>query len=193
MTAPVIGAATGTSLNLGAASGISGVLLVEGRSALTSTAAATQCLVAWNKDTSGDNVFIGFNTEGGAGTARGSIDFNRGGTAVRYNTTCDAELKTLIGDAPVEKSVDILRSTRLREFYWNHDETKKPQIAPFAQELYATYKGAISVGQGKPGDEDYTPWGVDKTAFSFHLVSGWQDHDAKINDLLAWKLKTEGK
>ena len=158
-------------------------------------------MIVNNAATSGDNVFVEWDA---GGAARGTVDFNRAGGAVRYNTTSDMTLKTLIGDAPVEKSVDILKSTKLREFYWNHDETKKSQIGPFAQELYETFKGAVSVGgdfespeKDAEGNEvtitKYRPWGVDKTAFSFHLVAGWQNHEAKITALEARLAALEAK
>jgi hypothetical protein len=182
------------------------------------TASGTRCFEAWNQATSGDNVFITFYTEGGVGTLRGSIDYNRTGGLTRYNTTSDATLKNILGDSDGAKSVEILNSTRIREYAWKDDETQKPQIGVIAQELYETYKGAVSVGGDYevtiPAvteqrvvseavlDEDgneieaavyetvetepertetkYRPWGVDKTAFTFHLVAGWQAHEKLI-------------
>jgi hypothetical protein len=171
----------------------------------------------WNSATSENNRFFEFGTEG-TYTARGSIDYNRAGGAVRYNTTSDATLKNIIGDSDGAKSVEILNSTRIREYAWKDDETQKPQIGVIAQELYETYKGAVSVGGDYevtiPAvteqrlvseavlDEDgneieaavyetvetepertetkYRPWSVDKTAFTFHLVAGWQAHEKLI-------------
>lgn len=155
-----------------------------------SGAAGVGAVLTWHQATTGDNIFNAFYTEGSA-TLRGSIDYNRGGTLTRYNTTCDANLKTLIGDAPVEKSVGILMRTRLREFFWNEDGTKKPQIAPFAQELYEVFKGAVSIGgeyeEIVNGEKvrRYRPWAVDKTAFTFHLIAGWQQHERRIAELEA--------
>lgn len=170
----------------------------------TSNGSATADIA--NTDTAGDNKFFGFYTEAGY-TLRGSIDFNRAGTATRYNTTSDMTLKTLIGDAPISVSLNLLRACRLREFYWNDDPTKKPQISPFAQELRETYKGAVRVGGMQEVFEDiteeviengeavtvvvgrrkvgerYDPWGVDKTAYAWHLVAGWQYLDAKFKKL----------
>jgi hypothetical protein len=183
-----------------------------------STTSGQQCFEAWNQATSGDNVFITFYTEGGGGTLRGSIDYNRTGGLTRYNTTSDATLKNILGDSDGAKSVEILNSTRIREYAWKDDETQKPQIGVIAQELYETYKGAVSVGGDYevtiPAvteqrvvseavlDEDgneieaavyetvetepertetkYRPWAVDKTAFTFHLVAGWQAHEKLI-------------
>ena len=31
----------------------------------------------------------------------------------------------------------------------------------------------------------YRPWAVDKTAYQYHLIAGWQNHDEKINLLIA--------
>lgn len=158
------------------------------RATITSTAGHA-CFQAWDQATSSDNVFVTFYTEGGSGTLRGKIDFNRGGGVTRYNTSSDMTLKTLIGDAPREDSLYILRNVRLREFYWNDDETRKPQIGPFAQELQRVFKGAVKEGGMRRREVDgkiidvYEPWTVDKTAFAWHILAGWQDHDERIEAL----------
>jgi hypothetical protein len=147
-------------------------------------------LAIHNQGTSGDNFFVGFGTESSF-TTRGTIDYNRGAGQTRYNTTSDATLKNLIGDSDKQKSVDILKSTKIREYAWKDDAEQKSQIGVIAQELYETYKGAVTVG-GEKEDGKYQPWGVDKTAFTFHLIAGWQEHQriiqeqqAIINDLKA--------
>ena len=147
-------------------------------------------IVIHNQGTSGDNRFANFGTEASY-TSRGSIDYNRGAGLTRYNTTSDATLKNLIGDSDKQKSVDILNSTKIREYAWKDDSEQKPQIGVIAQELYETYKGAVAVG-GEDKEGKYRPWGVDKTAFTFHLIAGWQVHQnliqeqqAIINDLKA--------
>ena len=63
---------------------------------LTNDQSATTTVFVWNKATSGDNLFIQFATDGGA-TVRGSIDYNRAGGAVRYNTTSDYRAKDVFG------------------------------------------------------------------------------------------------
>jgi len=50
----------------------------------------------WNSDTSGNNYFAEFNTEGTI-TSRGSITYNRGGGLVAYNTTSDYRAKEVYG------------------------------------------------------------------------------------------------
>jgi hypothetical protein len=141
----------------------------------------------WNQATSGNNLFQTFYTEGGGGVFRGSIDYNRGAGLLRFNTTSDANLKNIIGDSDKQKSIDILNSTKIREYSWKDDNTNKSQIGVIAQELYETYKGAVSKGSDDElfGTEEYKTWGVDKTAFTFHLIAGWQKHEEIINDLQA--------
>jgi hypothetical protein len=156
--------------------------------AFANTSAAYAPIYSWNRATSGNNLFCEFFT-GSLGSLRGTIDYNRGAGLVRYNTSSDATLKNIIGDSDGVKSVEILNSTRIREFAWKDDETQKPQIGVIAQELYETYKGAVSVGGDleKTDDEgnvttEYQPWAVDKTAFTFHLVAGWQVHEKIIQE-----------
>jgi len=148
------------------------------------TASADECLSGWNQATSGDNRFVAFYTEAN-GTLRGTIDYNRGAGLVRYNTTSDSNLKNIIGNSDKTKSIDILNSTKIREYSWKDDEFNKVQIGVIAQELYETYKGAVSEGSSDEllGTEDYKPWGVDKTAFTFHLVAGFQEHERIIKEL----------
>jgi hypothetical protein len=186
------------------------ILKVEG-------SVGSEVLFMWNNATSGNNLFQEFGTENSL-VVRGSIDYNRGAGLVRYNTSSDATLKNIIGDSDGAKSVEILNSTRIREFAWKDDPAQKPQIGVIAQELYETYKGAVSVGGNheetipavteqrlvseavldENGNEieaavyetveveperketKYRPWGVDKTAFTFHLVAGWQAHEKLI-------------
>lgn len=59
-------------------------------------AATVSTLYIHHPATSGDNVFATFATEGAA-TDRGSIDYNRAGGLVRYNTTSDHRMKVLYG------------------------------------------------------------------------------------------------
>jgi hypothetical protein len=149
----------------------------------TSGTAGNLPLALYNSANTGDNVFAFFfvNT---TPASVGVIDFNRGAGLTRYNTTSDSTLKNVIGDADGSKSLQILSTTRIREYAWKDDPSQKPQIGVIAQELYETFKGAVSVG-GEQDDGKYRPWGVDKTAFTFHLVAGWQAHEKLIKELKA--------
>ncbi len=155
---------------------------------------AQQTLLVWNKGTSGDNLWVEFHVGTSLGT-KGSIDYNRASNVTRYNTTSDANLKNIIGDSDKQKSIDILNSTRLREYSWKDDKTNKSQIGVIAQELYQTFKGAVTVGSDEEllGMEEYKNWGVDKTAFTFHLIAGWQKHNEIIANLEAKIKQLESK
>jgi len=154
-------------------------------------------VVIWNATTTTDNLFLAFATETSV-TPRGGIDYNRAGGLVRYNTSSDANLKNIIGDAPQDKSLSILSNTRLREFSWKSDVSNKPQIGVIAQELMEVFPGAVSVGgnyetKDAEGNEvtRYKEWAVDKTAYQYHLVAGWQSHESKITALEARLAKLE--
>lgn len=177
---------------------------------IRSTTIANACVTSWNSTTTGDAVFENFGTEASF-TSRGTIDYNRSGAVVRYNTTSDATMKNIIGNAPQAKSLEILDSTVLREYSWKEDATNKAQIGVIAQELYSTFPGAVSVG----GDYEeitkavldaegnvvtpaitvtkYRSWGVDKTAFTFHLIAGYQAQKAQIAALEARLTALEAK
>jgi len=194
------GLAVGTDINIGYTKSLS-VLATGSVAAIVSKTDAYNYPnhTMWNAANANDNSWVVF-LEGSGGTARGSIDFNRGGTLTRYNTTSDATLKNLIGDAPQARSLEILSQTRLREYSWKSDETNKPQIGVIAQELVDVFPGAVSVGGDLAGvDEEgnpttkYHPWSVDKTAYQFHLVAGWQSHEAKIAALEARLAELEAK
>jgi len=147
------------------------------------TSANNSCFRAWNNASSGNNLFQVFEINAG-GNGAGSIDYLRASSLVRFNTTSDANLKNIIGDSDKKRSIEILNSTRIREYSWKEDETNKPQIGVIAQELYETFKGAVSKGSDNKdfGNEDYKVWGVDKTAFTFHLIAGWQKHEQMIQE-----------
>lgn len=231
----------------------------------STTTVGAACYTGWNRATAGDNTFNVFLTEGGAGTSRGSITYNRGGGVVAYNTTSDGEQKNKLGAAPVDISRQLILTSPIAHYTWKEDPKGKPHIGPIAQELYASgFKGAVHVGgmvdvmepvyedvfedamqpvfedvygdlvenvfedqfdeagarvgaklvgtkvvgQGVVGrrqigeqpikklvgkrqvgeqkvGERYDPWGVDKTAFVFHLVVLAQHHDAEIEALKA--------
>jgi hypothetical protein len=61
----------------------------------------------WNDATSGDNVFCYFRSDGG-GTVRGSVQYNRAGGVVLYNTTSDYRAKDISG--PVTGSGALIDS-----------------------------------------------------------------------------------
>ena len=58
--------------------------------------AANECLDLWNSATSGNNVFVEFQTET-VDVARGTISYNRAAGLVSYNTTSDYRAKDITG------------------------------------------------------------------------------------------------
>ena len=70
--------------------------------------AANECLDLWNSATSGNNVFVEFQTET-VDVARGSISYNRAGGLTVYNTTSDYRAKDIYG--PITDSGAVIDST----------------------------------------------------------------------------------
>jgi hypothetical protein len=159
--------------------------------AINSSGAASATMVSWNNAGTGNNYLHAFFVDAG-GSNVGNIDYNRAAGLVRYNVTSDATLKNIIGDSNGQRSLEILNTTRIRDFAWKNDTEQKTQIGVIAQELYETYKGAVSVG-GENDKGEYRPWGVDKTAFTFHLIAGWQAHEKLIKELNAKVIALEAK
>ena len=84
------------------------VLTSIGRVEGTTGSANTPSFQAWNQATSGDNIFQQFYTEGGGGTLRGSISYNRAGGLTAYNVTSDYRAKDISG--PVTDSGALIDS-----------------------------------------------------------------------------------
>lgn len=142
----------------------------------TNSASATAPCLVWSKATTGDNGFINFNTEGSSGTTRGSIDFNRGGTAVRYNTTSDATLKTDLGVSDKSTEAAKILSITVRDYEWK--ETPGALCKGiFAQELYENFPEAVSPGN------DERPWMYDPSKLVPALIATIQHLEERIATL----------
>jgi len=139
-----------------------------------SASPTNRALTVWHKATTGNNVFEEFFTEASA-TLRGSIDYNRGGGLVRYNTTSDARLKNILGKADLLKCKSLVLGCKLRSYAWKHDEEQKPQIGVIAQEELEHFPGSVSKGENE--------WSVDKTAYVWHLVGTCQHQQKEIDSL----------
>ncbi|MFX4084465.1 hypothetical protein ACKU27_05105 [Sphingobium yanoikuyae] len=116
------------------AANFDGKLNISGRMHIRTTG-VTQAL--WNTDTTGDNVWAQFGSEG-TFTLRGSIQFNRSGGMVSYNTTSDYRAKDVLG--PIEDSgalIDALNpimgkmkgATMARPMFIAHEVQ---EVAPYA-------------------------------------------------------------
>jgi hypothetical protein len=84
-------------------------LAAVGRVSGTVASISTACFQAWSQATSGDNLFQEFYTEGGGGSLRGSISYNRAGGLTAYNVTSDYRSKDISG--PVVGSGAVIDAT----------------------------------------------------------------------------------
>ena len=102
--------------------------------ALQSTGAATvETINVWHTATSGNNIFVDFDTEASV-TSRGSISYNRAGGLVAYNTTSDYRAKDIIG--PVSNSGSLIDSLKVYVGKMKGATIERPMlIAHEAQEV----------------------------------------------------------
>lgn len=165
----------------GAGSGIGAQMTVAATGSVIGAALKTDSsayfpVYAWNAATSGDNMFTRFDTEAG-GTLRGSIDYNRAGGLVRYNTSSNPKLKNIFGAADVAVSRAIVMGTEVIRYEWK-DNPGREQIGVSAAQVYESgFRGAVSF------DADGDPAGVDKTAWTFHMLAMIKDHEQRLQAL----------
>lgn len=140
--------------------------------------ATTESIVCWNTGTAGDTIFTRFYTEGGTGTVRGGIDYNRAGGLVRYNTTSDKRIKKNIEDSDSAFTlIDKIkvRSYRLKEtdYYISHGF--------IAQEVHSVIPDAVSVGDD--GDTVEKVWSMDYSKIVPYLTKAIQELRSEIINL----------
>jgi hypothetical protein len=112
---------------------------------------ATQVVEAWNKATTGDNLFVLFATEA-AFTTRGSISYNRAGGLTAYNTTSDYRAKDLLG--AVSNAGATVDSLKVYEGRMKGATQSRPMLVAHEAQEVAPYlvmgaKDAID-GDGNP-------------------------------------------
>jgi hypothetical protein len=100
----------------------------------------------WKTNTSGDNKFLAWITEGGAGTERGSVTYNRAGNLVSYNTSSDYRLKENIID--LTDALETVARLQPRTFTWK--ETGNTTTGFIAHELAEVLPHAVT------GEKDET-------------------------------------
>jgi hypothetical protein len=103
------------------------------------TASGDTVFQAWNQGTTGDNKFVEFYTEGGTGTFRGRIDYNRAAGQVRYNVTSDYRLKT---DLKQFNGSEILNKVKVYDYQLK--ETGARVYGVMAHELQEVLPYAVS-------------------------------------------------
>jgi hypothetical protein len=102
--------------------------------------------------------------------------------AVAFTTGSDARLKD---DRGRHTDPDVLRRTVIHDFVWKSDG--RPGRGVFAQEAHLVAPFAVTVGTDEVDDDGklVQPWGVDYSKYVPDLITGWQYHDAVIDDLRA--------
>jgi len=129
-----------------------GALISGGQVQGTVTNAANATFQSWSQATSGDNLFVDFYTEGGSGTQRGSIDYNRTGGLVRYNTTSDYRAKDIIG--PVQNTGATIDALKVYEGKMKGATQSRPMLVAHEAQEHTPY--AVS-GVKDEMNEDGTP------------------------------------
>ena len=101
-----------------------------------SSGSSANLIYAWNAGTSGNNAFFGFGTEG-TYTARGSINYNRAGGVVAYNTTSDYRAKTLIGE--LENPGETIDALKIYCGVMNGATVERPMLVAHEAQEVAPY------------------------------------------------------
>ena len=110
-----------------------------------------------------------------------------GTTAVAYNTSSDARLKTVISDVDVDQAATVLRALTPVVYAFNAEPDR--HLAGFiAQDLAAAWPDAVTVGAvnpgvGEPGVDGFVPWQIDTSRLVPMLVAAWQNLDARLTAL----------
>ena len=117
----------------------------------SSGTATAQCVNAWHKNTTGDNVFIQFFTEASA-TSRGSITYNRAGGLVAYNTTSDYRAKDILGT--VQNSGATIDALKVYEGVMKGASQSRPMLVAHEAQEHAPY---TVTGEKDAVNEDGTP------------------------------------
>jgi hypothetical protein len=143
-------------------------------------------VVCANTATSGDNFLVGFFTDNFI--SRGSIDYNRSGGTVRYNTTSDARLKSNITDAA--GAVNLLSAINVRSYVWA-ETGYKVDYGFVAQELHQVVPDAVKVGDSGEKVED--AWAVDYSKVVPVLTKALQEAIGRIETLEATNASLEAR
>jgi len=122
-------------------------------------------------------------TKTAVGTIAGSISNNADTSAVFYNTTSDARLKTDVKTSSY--GLDSVMKMQSVDFKWVRGNYQSNGF--IAQDLYKVYPHAVSVG------DETQQWGVDYGKLTPVLVKAIQDQQKIIEDLEKRLASLEGK
>jgi hypothetical protein len=145
----------------------------------TTAGSGAWCALLWNSGTSGNNLFIEFNTETSQ-TTRGSIVYNRAGGVVAYNTTSDYRLKENIVNLP--NALQTVANLKPRQFDWK--ETGNTTTGFIAHELAEVLPYAVT-GEKDALDKEGKPQyqGIDTSFLVATLTAAIQEQQAIIASL----------
>ena len=138
----------------GAGIGFNTKLAIEGTDVAVfknSAGVSANLIYAWNAATSGNNAFFGFGTEN-TYTARGSINYNRSGGVVAYNTTSDYRAKTLIGE--IENPGETIDALKVYRGVMNGATVERPMLVAHEAQEVAPY---CVTGEKDAVDENGNP------------------------------------
>jgi hypothetical protein len=105
-----------------------------------------------NTATSGDNYFLYFGTEANGSTQRGSINYNRAGGLVAYNTTSDYRAKDILG--PVASPGATIDALKVYEGQMKGATQSRPMLVAHEAQAVAPYS---VTGEKDAVNDDGTP------------------------------------
>ena len=113
--------------------------------------AATESVNIWNSATSGDNVFLEFDTESSV-TNRGRITYNRGAGLIAYNVTSDYRAKTILGT--IENPGQTIDALKVYRGIMNGATIERPMFVAHEVQEVAPY---CVTGEKDAVDEEGNP------------------------------------
>lgn len=125
--------------------------------------------------------FMSF-TYGAAGTVVGTIRTTNGTTVV-YNTTSDIRLKTNIKQLSPEFAGHVIDALQPLQFRWRGHESEPKESGFAAQEVETHFPQAVAVGDGEPGDENFSPWNMDAAKLVPIMVAEIKALRARVHEL----------
>jgi hypothetical protein len=168
---------------------LSSAIVSAGYLYATNNVSANTVMQIWNQDTTGNNRFAEFYTEGGGGVLRGSITYNRAGGLTAYNTTSDYRAKTINGD--IENALNELNAIKTHKATMNEGTISMPMFVAHELAEIAPY---CVTGEKDAVDEDGKPiyQQVDSSPLIPLLVKAIQEQQALITDLTTRLAALEG-
>ena len=106
-----------------------------------------------------------------AATQVGGI--NSDASTTTYNTSSDERLKDFIGAYSADDALSVIKQDPTREFTWK--ATGEKAVGWGAQTSHAVSADLASPGFGEPGDENWSPWGIDhgkRTPYLWAAIGG---------------------